>query len=139
MVRAAVGRLTGEPPTAPPNAELIAAALARLDTGHVGRRDRCLLVLSQLAGVPYTHLATLTAADIYNIEDGITTITTTAGRWTVGGTDGDPGFVWAVRDRPVAADPQPGRDQTQHMVNATHSPGSGIGPIGGGMGRMMGR
>ena len=29
-----------------------------------GRRDRCLLVLSQLAGVPYRHLATLTAGDV---------------------------------------------------------------------------
>ena len=26
-----------------------------------GRRDRCLVVLSELAGVPYKHLATLTA------------------------------------------------------------------------------
>ena len=32
--------------------------------GMFGRRDRCLLVLSQLAGVPYRHLAALTAGDI---------------------------------------------------------------------------
>ena len=39
-----------------------------------GRRDRCLLVLSQLAGVPYKHLATLTAGDV-TVADGTATIT----------------------------------------------------------------
>ena len=43
-----------------------------------GRRDRCLLVLSQLAGVPYRHLATLTAGDV-TVADGIVTITIAAG------------------------------------------------------------
>ena len=47
-----------------------------------GRRDRCLLVLSQLAGVPYTHLATLAAGDI-TVADGGVTIESPAGAWTV--------------------------------------------------------
>ena len=41
-------------------------------------------MLSQLAGLPYKHIALLTAADTYKadtyIEDGIATVTTTAGR-----------------------------------------------------------
>ena len=47
-----------------------------------GRRDRCLLVLSQLAGVPYKHLATMTAGDIA-FTDGVATITSPAGRWSL--------------------------------------------------------
>jgi hypothetical protein len=47
-----------------------------------GRRDRCLLVLSQLAGVPYKHLAGLTAGDV-TVVDGITTVTGPAGTWTI--------------------------------------------------------
>ena len=47
-----------------------------------GRRDRCLLVLSQLAGVPYQHLAALTAGDI-SIADGLATIRSSAGEWTL--------------------------------------------------------
>ena len=69
-VRAALGRPTGEPfqPTER-NLEAAQAALRGLPShgwtqGMFGRRDRCLLVLSQLAGVPYRHLATLTAGEI---------------------------------------------------------------------------
>jgi len=47
-----------------------------------GRRDRALLVLSQLAGVPYHHLARLTAGDIY-IAEGVVTIRSEAGEWTL--------------------------------------------------------
>ena len=50
--------------------------------GMFGRRDRCLPVLSQLAGVPYKHLATMTAGDV-TFRDGVATITSTAGRWSV--------------------------------------------------------
>jgi hypothetical protein len=50
--------------------------------GMFGRRDRCLLVLSQLAGVPYQHLATLTAGDI-SIAVGVATIRSAAGEWTI--------------------------------------------------------
>ena len=45
-------------------------------------------MLSQLAGVPYKHLATLAAGDIA-VVDGIMTVTGPAGRWTVA-PDGDP-------------------------------------------------
>ena len=55
--------------------------------GMFGRRDRCLLVLSQLAGVPYQHLARLTAEDI-SIADGVATIRSPGGEWTIG-ADGD--------------------------------------------------
>src|SRR5664279_1331042 len=58
-VRAALGRPTGEPfhPT-DGSREAVQAALLGLPfhgwtQGMFGRRDRCLLVLSQLAGVPY--------------------------------------------------------------------------------------
>ena len=92
-VRAALGRPTGEPfqPTQR-DREAVDAALRGLPShgwtaGMFGRRDRCLVVLSQLAGVPYRHLATLTAGDVY-IEAGAATIRSSAGEWTIG-ADGD--------------------------------------------------
>ena len=67
VVRAALGRPTGEPfqPTET-DRDAVEAALRGLPShgwtqGMFGRRDRCLVVLSELAGVPYKHLATLTA------------------------------------------------------------------------------
>ena len=91
-VRAALGRPTGEPfqPTES-DREAMDAALRRLPShgwtaGMFGRRDRCLLVLSQLAGVPYRHLARLTTGDIY-IADGVVTIRSAAGDWTIGAAD----------------------------------------------------
>ena len=39
-----------------------------------GRRDRCLLVLAELAGVPYKHIASLTAGDVA-FDDGTVVIT----------------------------------------------------------------
>ena len=84
VVRAALGRPTGEPfqPTET-DRDAVQAALRGLSShgwtqGMFGRRDRCLLVLSQLAGVPYQHLATLTAGDI-SIADGVVTIRSAAG------------------------------------------------------------
>jgi hypothetical protein len=50
--------------------------------GMFGRRDRALLVLSQLAGVPYRRLAVLTAGDIH-IEEGVATIRSAAGEWNL--------------------------------------------------------
>ena len=50
--------------------------------GMFGRRDRCLVVLSQLAGVPYKHLARLTAGDI-SIADSVATIRSQAREWTL--------------------------------------------------------
>ena len=81
-VRATLGRPTGEP-FHPTQRDAVAAALRGLPShdwtqGMFGRRDRCLVVLSQLAGVPYQHLATLTAGDIY-IADGVVTIRSAAG------------------------------------------------------------
>ena len=40
--------------------------------GLFGRRDRCLLVLSQLARIPHRHLAHLTAGDV-TVADGVAT------------------------------------------------------------------
>ena len=93
-VLAALGRPTGEPRQIPvETAAAVEAALRALPShgwtqGMFGRRDRCLLVLSQLAGVPYKHLATLTAGDI-TVVDGIATVTGPAGTWTVA-PDDDP-------------------------------------------------
>ena len=87
-VRATLGRPTGEPfqPTETERGA-VEAALRGLPShgwtaGMFGRRDRALLVLSQVAGVPYRHLATLTAGDI-SIADGVTTIRSAAGEWTL--------------------------------------------------------
>src|SRR6478672_9098620 len=41
--------------------------------GLFGRRDRCLLVLSQLAQIPHRHLAGLVAGDI-TVADGVATV-----------------------------------------------------------------
>ncbi|HEY5117497.1 MAG TPA: hypothetical protein VIJ00_18385 [Nakamurella sp.] len=91
-VRAALGRPTGEPfhPT-DRNKDAIDTALRGLPShgwtaGMFGRRDRALLVLSQLAGVPYRHLAALTGGDIH-IEEGVATIRSAAGEWLIGATD----------------------------------------------------
>ena len=89
-VRAALGRPIGRP-FQPTERDAVDAALRGLPSrgwtaGMFGRRDRCLLVLSQLGGVPYQHLATLTAGDIY-IADGVVTIRSAAGDWTVGAAD----------------------------------------------------
>jgi AAA ATPase domain len=68
-----------------------------------GRRDRCLLVLSQIAGVPYRHLATLTAGDVTVVE-GNTVVTGAAGAWTV-----TPLTIRSVR--PMDADLGGGHDE----------------------------
>ena len=74
VVRAALGRPTGAPPETPAHPERVAAALRGLPShgwtaGMFGRRDRALLVLSQLAGLPYPRIATLTAGDV-TVHDG---------------------------------------------------------------------
>jgi len=87
-VRATLGRPTGEAfQPADGDREAVEAALRGLPShgwtqGMFGRRDRALLVLSQLAGVPYRHLAVLTAGDIH-IEEGVPTIRSPAGEWTL--------------------------------------------------------
>jgi hypothetical protein len=47
--------------------------------GWTGRRDRALLTLSQLAGLPWGNIAELTAGDV-KVADGIATISTPGGR-----------------------------------------------------------
>jgi hypothetical protein len=85
-VRAAIGRPVILADPAPAGmTEQVAAALRGLPShgwtrGMFGRRDRCLLVLSQLAGVPYQQLATLTVGDITLIE-GTAMIRSTGGAW----------------------------------------------------------
>ena len=85
-VRAAVGRPTGET-AEPKNRDAVEAALRALPShgwtqGIFGRRDRCLLVLSQLGGVPYRQLATLTVGDI-TLAGGTTTISTATHGWSI--------------------------------------------------------
>src|SRR5450631_3503294 len=84
VVRAALGRPTREPHQVPAEmAAAVDAALRALPShgwtrGMFGRRDRCLLVLSQLAGVPYQQLARLTVGDVVIVADGQATIRTPA-------------------------------------------------------------
>jgi hypothetical protein len=92
VVRAALGRPTGEPfhPT-DRDKDAVETALRGLPShgwtqGMFGRRDRALLVLSQLAGVSYQHLATMTAGDI-SITASVTAILSAAGEWTLGPAD----------------------------------------------------
>jgi hypothetical protein len=83
-----LGRPIGEPRQIPvETAAAVEAALRALPShgwtqGMFGRRDRCLLVLSQVAGVPYQVLATLTIGDIA-IANGAATVTTRTDTWTV--------------------------------------------------------
>jgi len=92
VLRAALGRPTGEPfHPAQSDQEAVEAALRGLPShgwtqGMFGRRDRALLVLSQLAGVPYRHLATLAAGGLH-IAEGVATIRSPAGEWTAGAAD----------------------------------------------------
>jgi hypothetical protein len=54
------------------------ALRAMPSAGWLGRRDRALLVLSQMAGLAPEEIAKLTAADVV-IADGVATITTSSG------------------------------------------------------------
>ncbi len=86
VVRAALGRKVKDRRPQEMSEE-VAAALRALPSsgwtrGMFGRRDRCLLVLSQIGGVPYQHLAGLTAGDV-TMATGITTISVKAGTWTL--------------------------------------------------------
>lgn len=51
-------------------------------SGWTGRRDRALLVLSQLAGLSYDNIAELTVADV-TVTDGVATIRTPGGTTTL--------------------------------------------------------
>lgn len=56
--------------------------------GWIGRRDRALLVLSQMAGLPFDTIADLTVADV-TVRDGIATIRTAGGTTTLRKNDDD--------------------------------------------------
>ena len=78
-MRAAVGRPPRDPVFVPRNVDAVHATLRMLPSsgwtaGVFGRRDRCLLVLAELAGVPYKHIASLTAGDLA-LDDGTVLIT----------------------------------------------------------------
>ena len=87
-VRAAVGRPSAEPaPVAPEIRSRVEAALRALPSrgwtgGLFGQRDRCLLVLSQLAGIPHRQLARLTAAEV-TVAAGVATVAGAGRAWTV--------------------------------------------------------
>ena len=79
QVRETLGRPPlGLPPVTPETIVRVDAALRLLPSrgwtgGLFGRRDRCLLVLSQLARIPHRHLAGLMAGDV-TVADGVATI-----------------------------------------------------------------
>ena len=79
-LREALGRpSTDLPPVTSETAARVDAALRLLPSrgwtgGLFGRRDRCLLVLSQLARIPHRHLAELMAGDV-TVDDGVAAIT----------------------------------------------------------------
>ena len=67
------------PPVTPETVARVDAALRLLPSrgwtgGLFGRRDRCLLVLSQLARIPHRHLANVMAGDVA-VVDGVASIT----------------------------------------------------------------
>lgn len=99
MVFAALGRPTGGPPDAAGAlTTVVEVALRALPShgwtqGMFGRRDRCLLVLSQLAGVPFRDLAVLTAGDV-TVVGGVAAIASSAGAITL-----------TVADDPVVCGP----------------------------------
>ncbi|TKV57043.1 hypothetical protein FDO65_19720 [Nakamurella flava] len=83
-VRAAVGRPPGEPPWVAPDRAGVDAALRTLPShgftrGLFGRRDRALLVLAAVAGLPYRTIAGSTAADLHH-EPGTGTVAVAIGR-----------------------------------------------------------
>ena len=87
MVRGALGRPVGDRPVSPVVPDQVATALRGLPShgwtqGMFGRRDRCLLVLSQIGGVPFQVLAALTVGDV-QIANGGATVTTRTDSWTV--------------------------------------------------------
>lgn len=91
VIRAVFGRTVPELAAAAGRSEEVAAALRGLPShgwtrGMFGRRDRCLLVLSQLAGVPNKHLATLTVGNL-SVVDRVLRVENRAGAWMVAPED----------------------------------------------------
>jgi hypothetical protein len=89
LVLATLGRpVPGPYRPAPETVAAVETALRSLPSqgwtkGVFGRRDRCLLVLSQLAGIPYTHLAVLIGEDVSVTKSGIVIITAAGRSWAV--------------------------------------------------------
>jgi len=138
-VRAAIGRpVILAHPVPPGMTDQVVAALRGLPShgwtrGMFGRRERCLLVLSQLAGVPYQHIGTLTVGDIALIE-GTATIRSTADAWElarpttlccagrVRSPDGSAPSIWrsplSVPGCWPKASGKPHRSPTGHRISA---------------------
>lgn len=91
-VLTALGRSIGAPrrgvtaATTAVQAALLALPSSGWTQGMFGRRDRCLLVLSQLAGVPYKRLAEITGGMV-TVAGGAASIASSAGATTLIATD----------------------------------------------------
>ncbi len=126
----------GRPPTEPPPAtrqvrERVDAALRVLPSrgwtgGLFGRRDRCLLVLSQSARIPHRHLARLTAGDV-TVADRVATIMVAGETRTVQAVD-DPVLCgpcavarW-LRVHRVLADPRFGTRTVAELFDRANEP-----------------
>ena len=101
-------------------------ALARLDGRDVRAAGPRPLVLSQLAALSYTRIATLTAGHV-TVHDGTAAISTPAGTATLLRAADDPMLCGGVRGQPVAAGAGPGRHPAQ-PVGA--DPGRASSPTG---------
>ena len=101
-------------------------ALARLDGRDVRAAGPRPLVLSQLAALSYTRIATLTAGHV-TVHDGTAAISTPAGTATLLRAADDPMLCGGVRGQPVAAGAGPGRHPAQ-PVGA--GPGRASSPTG---------
>lgn len=88
-VRAALGRPPRETVWVCPDRAAVDTALRALPShgftrGLFGQRDRALLVLAQVAGLPYRAVADLTATDLaHDAATGAVTITARGRRWVV--------------------------------------------------------
>ena len=88
-----VDRFRGLLPQQTHSVEQVEAALRILPShgwtaGWVGRRDRALLVLSQLAGLSFGQIAALTAGEL-SVADGMATVRTEGGKTTLRKVDDD--------------------------------------------------
>lgn len=93
-IRAAVGRPLREPVWVCPDRAAVDTALRALPShgftaGLFGQRDRALLVLAQIVGLPYRAIASLTAADLGHDPNTGTVTVTTAGGVRIVESDGD--------------------------------------------------
>jgi len=105
-------------------------ALARLDGRDVRAAGPRPLVLSQLAALSYTRIATLTAGHV-TVHDGTAAISTPAGTATLLRAADDPMLCGGVRGQPVAAGAGPGRHPAQPVgADPIHPIPNGGDPVG---------